>query len=311
MGVTPLESARENLADVAGEPKCAVDAGLLDELWCASETRSWGLEQSEFEAIVCAAGRKANFGLAVGERAGKSAQKEFFLALRLDDLVLAQACAAGNERAWERFLAAHREPLRRAAIAITGSASWGVDLADQLWAELYGLATKEGERVSPLQSYRGRGSLMGWLRTTLAQRHVDHWRRTWREEALDGVDPPAVDAVEPTHPEQIGALERAVGDAIGECGAEERYLLAAYYLDGRTLTEVERVLGVHEATVSRRLHRTLKGIRKQVLWGLERQGMSPRRAREALGADPRDLNVNLKKLLQQTQVETFQDRAGG
>ena len=311
MGVTPLESAQENLANVAGALECAVDSELLDELWRATETRAWGLERSAFEAIVCAVGRRANFGLTSGERAGKSAQREFFCGLRLDDLVLAQACAAGNEQAWLQFVAAFREPMRRAAVAITGSASRGVDLADQLWAELYGLKERDGERVSPLKSYRGRGSLMGWLRTILAQRHVDQWRRTGREETLDGVDPQAAETLIPAPPEEADALGRAVGEAIGECAAEERYLLVVYYLDGRTLAEVARALGVHEATVSRRLQRAVKGIRKQVLRNLEQQGMSPRRAREALGADPRDLNVNLKKLLQQTQVETFQDRGSG
>ena len=311
MGVTPLESARENLADVAAEVACAVDSGLLGELWRTSETRAWGLERSEFEEIVCAVGRRANFGLAAGERAGKSAQREFYLGLRLDDLVLAQSCARGNEQAWQQFVTAHREPMRRAAIAITGSASRGADLADLLWAELYGLNERDGERVSPLKSYRGRGSLMGWLRTILAQRHVDQWRRTGREEALDGMDPPAAETDTPAPPEDTDALGRAVADAIAKCAAEERYLLASYYLDGQTLAEVARVLGVHEATVSRRLQRVVKGIRKQVVRNLERQGLSPRRAREALETDPRDLDVNLKKLLQQTQVESFQDRAGG
>ncbi len=115
-------------------------------------------------------------------------QEQFFRRLKITDLVLAQACAMGNELAWERFLALYRQPLRRAAIAITGSASLGSDLADQLYAELYGLTMRDGERRCPLESYRGRGSLIGWLRTTLAQRHVDHHRRTHREQPLEDFD---------------------------------------------------------------------------------------------------------------------------
>ena len=311
MGVAPLESARESPASVAGEAVCELDPGLLDELWRASEARTWGLTREEFDRIVSAAGAAANFGLSCGERADRLRQREFFLALKLDDLLLAQACALGNERAWQQFVAVHQAPLRRAAIAITGNASRGRDLADQLWAELYGLVEKEGGRVSPLKSYRGRGSLMGWLRTTLAQRHVDQWRRIGREETLEGVDPPADVAEEPAAPDEIRGLERAVAGALRECAAEDRYLLTAYYLDEQTLAEVGRLLGVHEATVSRRLQRTLKGIRKQVLRGLEQRGMSRRRAREALDADPRDLDLNLKKLLQQSQSDTFLEKAGG
>jgi RNA polymerase sigma-70 factor (ECF subfamily) len=42
---------------------------------------------------------------------------------------------------------------------------------------------------------------------------------------------------------------------------------------------------------------------------LERSGLSRRAAEEALGADPRDLNVNLKKLLQNSQTEAFKEQA--
>jgi hypothetical protein len=37
--------------------------------------------------------------------------------------------------------------------------------------------------------------------------------------------------------------------------------------------------------------------------------MSRRAAQEAMGADPRDLEVNLKKLLQNSQSEAFQEQA--
>ena len=54
--------------------------------------------------------------------------------------------------------------------------------------------------------------------------------------------------------------------------AEDRFLLAAYYLDGQTLKEIAGVLSVHEATVSRKLRRATDQIRKQVLRNLQRGG---------------------------------------
>ena len=202
-----------------------------------------------------------------------------------------------------------RQPLIRAAIAITGSEMLGRDLADQLYAELFGLNTREGERCCPLLSYRGRGSLMGWLRTTLAQRHVDHHRRSRREEPLEDVDAPATEIAPEMPAGEISQLELAIEDALRERDAEERFLLAAYYLDGQTLLQIARVLGVHEATVSRKLRRATENTRKQVLRNLQRGGLSRRAAEEALGADPRDLNVNLKKLLQSSQAKTFKEQA--
>ena len=176
------------------EPRGTIDSRLLDELWRASEAPNWGLKRDEFDRILLDAASAQNFGLDAGVAATPRQQAAFFRGLRLDDLLLAHACAAGNERAWEHFIALHRQPLIRAAIAITGSETLGRDLADQLYAELFGLNEREGERRCPLLSYRGRGSLMGWLRTTLAQRQVDHHRRNRREQPLEEIDPPAADA---------------------------------------------------------------------------------------------------------------------
>jgi RNA polymerase sigma-70 factor (ECF subfamily) len=183
-------------------------------------------------------------------------------------------------------------------------------MADQLYAELFGLTTRDGERRCPLESYRGRGSLLGWLRTTLAQRHVDHYRRRHREQPLEEFDVPSVEAEGETAAVELTELERAVEGALKSCEGEDRLLLAAYYLDGRTLLEIARVLGVHEATVSRKLKRVCEEIRKQVAKNLQSAGMSRRAVDEALGTDPRDLDVNLKKLLQHSQADAFKEKAG-
>jgi RNA polymerase sigma-70 factor, ECF subfamily len=287
----------------------ALDPALLAELFRASAAASWGLSQSECAQILLEAGTAANFGLATGEAATRHGQATFFRNLCLPDLVLAHACARGHERAWEHFVAVYRQPLIRAAIAITGSETLGRDLADQLYAELYGLTTRDGERRSPLASYRGRGSLMGWLRTTLAQRHVDHHRRTRREEPLDELDTPAPGPAPQTPPAELSLLERAVENALRLQNDEDRFLLAAYYLDGQTLLQIARVLGVHEATVSRRLQRAARDIRKQILRNLQHAGLSRRAAEEAMSADPRDLDLNLKKLLQHSQSRAFPEQA--
>ena len=291
----------------------AIDGRLFDELWRASDAAGWGLERGEFDRILLEAGTQWNFGLAEGDAPTERQRAAFFRGLCLDDLVLARACAAGDERAWEHFIARCRQPLIRAAIAITGSETLGRELADQLYADLYGLNTRDGERRCPLLSYRGRGSLMGWLRTTLAQRHVDHLRRNRRlkslDETVEETDVQATDPAPETPVAEISQLDRAVEDALHGRDAEERYLLAAYYLDGQTLLQIARVLGVHEATVSRKLKRATEDTRKQVLRNLQRSGLSRRAAEEALGADPRDLNVNLKKLLQNSQTEAFKEQA--
>ncbi|MGA2569297.1 MAG: sigma-70 family RNA polymerase sigma factor [Terracidiphilus sp.] len=306
---TLASAADAEIPETPGAPAPA----LLQELWRECDANGWGLSEEEFGRILLDTGTAQNFGVAEDATATRQQQAVFFHGLCLNDLVLARACAAGNERAWEHFIAIHRQPLTRAAIAITGSETLGRDLADQLYGELYGLTTRDGERRCPLLSYRGRGSLMGWLRTTLAQRHVDHLRRNRRlkplDDPLDEMDALAPDPEPETPAAELAMLERAVKQAVETRDAEERYLLAAYYLDGQTLLQIARVLGVHEATVSRKLKRAAGDTRKQVLRNLQRGGLSRRAAEEALGADPRDLDVNLKKLLQQSQTEAFQEQA--
>ncbi len=111
--------------------------------------------------------------------------QELYASLRVEDLALARACAAGNERAWERFLIRYREKLYDIAGYITKESSSARELADSLYADLYGMSAREGQRVSKLASYTGRGSLEGWLRTVMAQEHVNRYRKQRRLVSLD------------------------------------------------------------------------------------------------------------------------------
>jgi len=310
--MAPIESvaaAARATSPVAKPPSLAIDPALMMDLWRESGSAGWGLTIDECERILAEVGSASNYGLAPGEIAKPKEQAAYFRALRLPDLVLARACARGHERAWLHFVADFRQPLIRAAVAITGNDGLGRELADQLYGELYGLTTRDGERRCPLATYRGRGSLMGWLRTTLAQRCVDHHRRTRREDPLDEIDAPAPEPASQVSHATLSLVERATEEALLERDEEERFLLAAYYLDGQTLLLIAQTLGVHEATVSRKLQRAIARIRKQVLRKLEQVGLSRRAAEEALGADPRDLNLDLKKLLQNSQTEAFPDQA--
>ncbi len=306
MGASPSQSVPVAVSSVIPAPQ----AESLDEFWRASDAGTYGLTRREFDEILLGFGAAQNFGMPAGAAVSAEERAAYYRALKVNDVVLARACAAGNERAWEHFVAIYHEPLARAAIAITGSETLGRELAGALYAELYGMKESDGQRKCPLDSYRGRGSLMGWLRTTLAQRFVDHHRRSHRETALDdpehAFDPPA--SISEELPPHMAELAKAVEDAVAHRDAEDRFLLAAYYLDGRTLLQIAQVLRVHEATVSRKLRRAAEEIRKQILRNLRRAGLSRRAAGEALGADPRDLDLNWKKLLQYSQADAFQEK---
>lgn len=288
-----------------------LSGALLQELWIVAEGEVSGLLPGEFAVALEAVGFRLNFGLPPGTPADAGHRESFLRGLRLGDLALATGCALGRQAAWERFLDLYRDPLTRAAIAITGSATMGHELADSLYAELYGLREADGARRSPLASYSGRGSLLGWLRTTLAQRHIDHHRRTHRETPLDDLDAPTAAAEPAPNPASVARLGRAVTIVLKRLTSEDRFLLAAYFLDRLTLLQIARTLGVHEATISRRLKRLAAELRRRLIETLESGGLTRCAAEEALGTDPRDIEINLRAVLQTSQTPAFSYQGPG
>ena len=220
---------------------------------------------------------------------------EYLSALHVEDLALACACSAGHEAAWEHFIRTYRPQLHAGARAIVGHRAEGGDasareLADSLYAELFGLTEREGQRRSLFTYFHGRSKLSTWLRAILAQRYVDALRAGRREESLDAaqaesdeiprqVHEPVAAAAEPD-PDRarlLGLLQDAVSEAIAGLEARDRLRLAYYYAQGLTLAQIGRLLGEHEATVSRKLERTRRELRARV----ERSLLEDRRLSDA------------------------------
>ncbi len=199
-------------------------------------------------------------------RASAEQNADFCAGLRLEELALARACAAGNERAWQDFITRYRQKLHGMALHITRDAAHAAELADSLFADLYGVNTRDGIRSSKLVFYTGRGSLEGWLRTVMAQEFINRYRKQKRTVSLEeqteegvqfaaAVQEPAC-TLDRTSNQR---LEAATDEALAELSSEDRFTLASYYLDGRTLAEIARTLGLHESSISRRLDRLATG----------------------------------------------------
>lgn len=269
----------------------------LAELYEKAKAREFGISSARFIALL--------EEIAAKNRIAGSEKKEFFSRLQVEDLVLARACADGVERAWEVFMLRFREKLYSYARQITREDSSGRELADSLYAELFGTRTRDGSRVSKLASYGGRGSLDGWLRTVLAQEYVNSYRRTRKlvsldEESEEGVQYSAVqsEAVLPAD----SRVERATDQALRDLDAVDRFVLASYFLDGRTLAEIAKALAVHESTISRKVEKLTKNLRKQILKNLQREGMNRRQAEEALSGDVRDMTLDIRASLAQDSL---------
>ena len=277
----------------------------IDDLWREAEADSVGLRKDELATLLLTVGVKYNYGLPPGIVTTPPQIAAFWRSLQLRDLALAHSCALGRETAWQQFMTRYRDALIQAAVSMTSSAASGRELADSLYADLFGLTDRDGQRRSPLTYYSGRGSLIGFLRATLAQRNVDHHRRTVRETPLTTYELHAVSPGTTPTTETLSRLTQALSTTLGRLAAEDRFVLSAWFLDRRTLLEISRVLGVHEATVSRRLQRLTARLHQGLLENLQASGLSRAAAEEALATDPRDLDVNLRLLLQASQRGTF------
>jgi RNA polymerase sigma-70 factor len=205
--------------------------------------------------------------------------------LQADDLCLIVACEAGDQRAWNDLVERFSSTVRSAARAASPNEDAAEDLTQSIWAELHGLRSDSaGRPAGKLGYYSGRGSLAGWLRAVVAQLAVDEHRKHSRlvqtEEEMD-LEKMAREASTtegmfaagggPLDPEQSlteqsagSEVEQALARSIGELSPEDRLLVKLYYFDNLRLRAAGALLGVHEATASRRLTRIQNDLRRRV-----------------------------------------------
>jgi RNA polymerase sigma-70 factor (ECF subfamily) len=296
-----------------GSAQSGREVDVAQSLYQRSGAAAYGMSAGQFAAILEEIQRKYLPDASIEQSA------EFCATLRLEELALARACAAGHEGAWQDFISRYRNKLHSMALHITRDSEHASELADSLFADLYGLNMRGDHRGpgddgvpvrrSKLIFYTGRGSLEGWLRTVMAQEFINRYRKQKRmvsleEKTEEGVQFAAA-APEPACTSDQ-RLEAATDQALAELSSEDRFVLASYYLDGRTLAEIARTLGLHESSISRRLDRVSAGLRKRILAGLRERGMSHAQATEALDTDVRDLQLDLRgRLTQDSKAQSF------
>ncbi len=239
----------------------SVDPQLASRLHARANAARWSLGVEAFAAALEVSVQQAFAG-----RQPPTAEVERYLsALHLEDLAIACACAAGDEVAWEHFIREHRPALYRAAEAIDRTGG-GRELADSLYGDLFGLRAQGGERRSLFHYFHGRSSLSTWVRAVLAQRHVDRIRQQRRLVPLSEEAP--VEDRRASDPAAVSDVSRfraviaaAFSAAIAALAPRDRLRLTLYYVRNMKLAAIGRMLGEHEATVSRHLTRVRGEIR--------------------------------------------------
>jgi RNA polymerase sigma-70 factor len=279
---------------------------LVASLYSQSGAARWGLSQGQF---ACGLGR--SLIKRFHEEAPSSERLEEYLhTLHLEDLALTTACIEGSEAAWEYFVKEYRGYLRAAAGAITKASRYGAnpqELADSLFSDLFGLMDgKRGER-SLFRYFHGRSSLKTWLRTVLAQRHVDYIRSQRRLESLDAEDgeKPALppERVEPNvlqdphRAHYLSCFSVALRHCLKLLPLGDRERLELYYVRQMKLAEISRLLGEHESSVSRSLERIRQELRRLAEQQLrDAYSLSAAEIQQCLEYATEDVPIDFRKL---------------
>ena len=236
---------------------------LVRSLFTQAGAARWGLTHAQF---ACGLERSLRKRFA-DDPPARERLEEYLLTLHVEDLALATACLESCEAAWDYFVQEYRGYLRAAAGALTKASRYGAnphELADSLFSDLFGLMDgKRGER-SLFRYFHGRSSLKTWLRTVLAQRHVDHIRSQRRKESLNTDDGEARELppervqqplLDPHRAHYLACFAGALKRALRMLPAEDGERLQLYYVRQMKLAEIGRQLGEHESSVSRHLER--------------------------------------------------------
>jgi RNA polymerase sigma-70 factor len=288
-----------------------LDDSLVQRLYARAKADRWHLPTSAFASFLIASAQK-EFG---DQPPDTSRVERFCSSLHLEDLALACACAEGVTEAWDDFIVRYRPGLYRAADALDPSGG-AREVADSLYAELFGLKSRGGERQSHLRYFHGRSSLATWLRAVLAQRYIDHRRIAVRVEALpdeDAHEPLAASRPSSSTPALLHFIElirHVITAAVSALSSRDRLRLRCYYIQDMTLAQIGKLLGESEATASRGLARSRRAIREEVERALRAKGLSETEIDEGFAAVSEDAGpLDLAELLADTVSAEARERS--
>jgi RNA polymerase sigma-70 factor, ECF subfamily len=273
-------------------------ADLARRAWARSDATRWQVSEAEF---VSALERSVRHRFPSPQTPAADVTT-YVESLHAADLGLACACALGRPAAWEHFVREYRPVLLRVA-GRNAPPDAARDVADSLYAELYGLDERDGVRRSLFDYYHGRSPLGSWLRAVVSQRLIDRARAGRRFEALPEEGEPGEPVAAPLPPDVdrgrlLPAVRLALKVSIAALEPRERLRLSLYYTQDLTLAQIGRMTGESEATVSRKLDRVRRGLREAVERRLrDDHGMTERQVRESFDVARSDPAFDLARTL--------------
>jgi RNA polymerase sigma-70 factor (ECF subfamily) len=157
-----------------------------------------------------------------------------------------EAVRRGDPGARDRWVAVWWPRVYRMALGMTGREADAEDLAQETM--MAGLGA--------IDRFRGESSESTWLYSILLRKHRSHWRRP------EAAARPALAAPEAPVEEALALL--------GALPAEQRITALLFYVEGFSIREISRALGVLQATVRWRLFRVRQILKVRLGTGSSR-----------------------------------------
>ncbi len=168
------------------------------------------------------------------------------------ELDLARAATAGDEDAWRRLYDTTCQPLFNFLVYQTGDREAARDLMQETYVTALGR----------LDTYRGQGALLSWLRAVGLRKSLD-----WRRRVQLGVRKIAAFALDRTSLSSSSAQQTfpGLGDAfqaaLGRLSPHQRAALLLRELEDAPFAEIAAVLGCGEPTARVHHHRACRNLR--------------------------------------------------
>ena len=186
----------------------------------------------------------------LAERAGGPLPSE----ARGPDLYLACACVTGGRGAIESFDRAYLAQMGAYLARLGPTPAFVDEVRQEVRAKLF---MSSSDAAPPrIAEYHGKGALANWVRVVALRVAMNMRRQPWP--AAD--DDSELDRPAPDNPERDyevkryrEAFDEVIRGAVAALDGEQRRILRRHFADGLTLDALAVELGVHRATVARRL----------------------------------------------------------
>ncbi len=187
----------------------------------------------------------------LAERAGGPLPSE----VRGPDLYLACACVTRGRGAIESFDRAYLAQMGAYLARLGPTPAFVDEVRQEVRDKLFMSSDAAPPRIA---EYHGKGALANWVRVVALRVAMNMRRQPWP--AADDDDDGELDRPAPDNPEMAyeeeryrEAFDEVIRGAVAALDSEQRRLLRLHFADGLTLDALAVELGVHRATVARRL----------------------------------------------------------